>query len=365
MMEAELTTTLGYEKHSPSGTHSGNSRNGYRHRRVAGTHGEADLAVPRDRNGDYEPKILKEYSGILNNEIEEKIISLYVRGLSIRDVAAQLGELYHVEVSDQMISNVTDRILPLLKEWQNRPLESIYPIVYLDGIRFKVRSGGKVTDKVVYTILGVTMSGKKELLGLWIAESEGAKYWLSVLTELKQRGMQDMLIVCIDGLKGFGDAIRAVFPDAIVQRCIVHQIRNTTKYIPYGDRKRVCASLRSIYAAATMEAGWDALQKAKTDWPQYAVYLASWEEHWDELSEFFQFDQVIRERIYTTNAVESLHRQFRKVTKVTTIFPHEQAVLKRIFLAQSNISKQWTSALPHWGKAMAQLKIQFGDRIQL
>jgi len=219
-------------------------------------------------------------------------------------------------------------------------------------------------EKVVYTILGINTEGKKELLGLWISENEGSKYWLSVLTELKQRGVQDMLIVCVDGLKGFSDAIRAVFPEAIVQRCIVHQIRNTTKYLPYGDRKNVCTSLRAIYSAATTEAGWEALQQAKTDWPQYAVYMKSWEENWDELSEFFQFDEIIRERIYTTNAVESLHRQFRKATKATTIFPHEQAVLKRLFLAQNNISKNWTATLPHWGKAMAQLKIHFGDRIQ-
>jgi len=264
-----------------------------------------------------------------------------------------------------MVSTITDKVLPLVQEWQSRPLSSQYVLVYLDGIHFKVRDTGRIVNKCSYTILGITTEGKREILGLWINETEGAKFWLSVLTEIKNRGVEDILIACVDGLTGFSDAIHTVFPSAEVQQCIVHQIRNTVKYIPHKHKLAFCKDLRTVYTAPSEEAGLIALEAVKQQWPQYAVYLKSWENKWHELSPMFRYPAEIRKIMYTTNAIENLHRQLRKVTKTTTIFPHEDALKKLLWLAQHDITRRWTMPIHNWGIVIAQFAILFPDRIQL
>lgn len=364
MLEAEMTEHLGYDKYSVSGRNSGNSRNGHSEKKLKGNLGTADLAVPRDRNGDFEPIAVKKYETV-ESGVEEKIISMYAKGMTTRDINAHMQDIYGVDVSSSMISSITDKVQPLVHEWQVRPLNAVYPIVYLDGIFFKVRSEGKIVTKCSYTILGITQDGMKELLGIWLAESEGAKFWLQVLNELKNRGVQDILIACIDGLAGFSEAIKTIFPNTEVQRCIVHQVRNTMKYVPHKDRKSFCADLKKIYGAPTEEAGLMALEEVKQAWPQYALYLKSWEQRWPELSTFFVYPQTIRRLIYTTNGIESLHRQLRKVTKTTSVFPHDEALTKLLWLAQRDITKKWNMSLRNWGEVIGQLSIMFPDRIKL
>lgn len=364
MLEAEMTEHLGYEKHSPAGRGSGNSRNGYSEKTLKGNLGTAELTVPRDRNGSFEPVAVRKYETV-ESGVEEKIISMYAKGMTTRDINAHMRDIYGVDVSSAMISSITDKVQPLVQEWQVRPLESVYPIVYLDGIFFKVRSEGKIVTKCSYTILGVTPDGMKELLGIWLAESEGAKFWLQVLSELQNRGVQDILIACIDGLKGFPDAIKTAFPRTEVQQCIVHQVRNTMKYVPHKDKKQFCADLKKIYGAPTEEAGLTALDEVKQAWPQYALYLRSWETKWTELSTFFAYPPGVRRLIYTTNGIESLHRQLRKVTKTTSVFPHDESLIKLLWLAQRDITKKWNMALRNWGEVIGQLAIMFPDRITL
>jgi len=364
MLEAEMTEHLGYEKYHAAGRGSGNSRNGYSEKTLKGNLGTADLHVPRDRNGDFEPVAVKKYETV-ESGVEEKIISMYAKGMTTRDINAHMQDIYGVDVSSSMISSITDKVQPLVREWQVRPLNAVYPIVYLDGIFFKVRSEGKIVTKCSYTILGITQDGMKELLGIWLAESEGAKFWLQVMNELKNRGVEDILIACIDGLAGFPDAIKTVFPNAEVQQCIVHQVRNTMKYVPHKHKKQFCADLKKIYSAPTEQTGLAALSEVKQAWPQYALYLRSWETKWSELSTFFVYPQAVRRLIYTTNGIESLHRQLRKVTKTTSIFPHEEALTKLLWLAQRDITKKWNMALRNWSEVIGQLSIMFPDRIKL
>lgn len=364
MLEAEMTEHLGYDKYNAAGRGSGNSRNGYSEKTLKGNLGTAELAVPRDRNGDFEPVAVKKYETV-ESGVEEKIISMYAKGMTTRDINAHMQDIYGVDVSSSMISSITDKVQPLVHEWQVRPLNQVYPIVYLDGIFFKVRSEGKIVNKCSYTILGITQDGMKEVLGIWLAESEGAKFWLQVLNELKNRGVEDILIACVDGLAGFPDAIKAVFPDASVQQCIVHQVRNTMKYVPHKHRKQFCGDLKKIYGAPTEQAGLAALDEVKQAWPQYALYLRSWETKWPELSTFFVYPQAVRRLIYTTNGIESLHRQLRKVTKTTSVFPHEESLTKLLWLAQRDITKKWNMALRNWGEVIGQLSIMFPDRIKL
>jgi putative transposase len=364
MLESEMTEHLGYDKHSLKGKNSGNNRNGHSKKILKTSFGQSQIAVPRDRNGDFEPEAVRKYETV-DSDVEEKIISMYAKGMTTRDINEHMGDIYGISVSSGMVSTITDKVLPLVTEWQSRPLESVYPIVYLDGVHFKVRESGKIVSKCGYTVLGITQEGYKELLGIWIGQAEGAKFWLGVLTELKNRGVEDILIACIDGLKGFSDAIATVFPETAVQRCIIHQVRNTMKYVPHKHKKQFCADLRSIYTASTQEAGIEALHQVKEEWPDYSLYLRSWEENWPELSTFFQFPQAIKKIIYTTNSVESVHRQFRKVTKTTSIFPHDEALKKLLWLAQRDISKKWNMALRDWGTAITQFAILFPDRITL
>lgn len=365
MLEAEMDNHLGYQKHSPIGDKSGNSRNGYSEKTLKTGFGPSTIQVPRDRSGDFEPQAVKKYQ-TTTSDIEERIISMYAKGMTTRDINDHMRQIYGVDVSAGMVSSITDKVLPLVQEWQNRPLCPLYPIVYLDGVHFKVHESGKIVNKCGYTVLGIDDEGRKELLGLWIyGGGEGAKFWLQVLTEIKNRGVADIFIACVDGLKGFPDAIQAVYPDTTVQQCVIHQVRNTMKYVPHKHKDKFCADLRTIYTAPTEEAGYQKLQEVKEKWPMYQLYLKSWETNWPALSPFYSYPPEIRRIIYTTNAVESLHHQMRKVTKTTTIFPHDEALLKLLWLAQRDMTRKWTQPIPVWNQILPQFAILFPDRLKL
>lgn len=363
MLEAEMENHLGYKKHEASGDNIGNSRNGYSTKKLKTSFGTEELQVPRDRNSEFEPIAVKKYQTI-ESDLEEKVIAMYAKGMTTRDINSYLQDIYGVEVSAGMVSNITDKILPLINEWQVRPLEEIYVIMYLDGIHFKIRDNGKIVNKCGYTVLGVTKEGNKDLLGIWLGNSEGSKFWLQVLNEIQNRGVRDILICCVDGLKGFSDAIKAIYPNTEIQQCIIHQVRNTMKYIPHRHKKEFCADLKEIYGAPNEKAGFENLQRVKKKWKQYEMYLKSWEIKWEELNSFYKYSQPVRRIIYTTNAVESLHRQFRKVTKTTCVFPNEESLIKLLWLAQRDISKRWNMAIQNWGEIMGQISIMFKDRIQ-
>jgi putative transposase len=364
ILQAELSHHLGYEKYESIGRNLGNSRNGAYPKTINTNSGGINIEVPRDRDSTYEPKIIPK-GKITDNEFEDKIISMYAKGMSTRDINEHVADMYGADMSDPMVSMITDKVLPLIIEWQSRPLESLYCFLYLDGIVYKVRDNGKIVNKTVYVVMGIDKQGHKDVLGLWIAGTEGSKFWMSVLTEIKNRGVKDVLFASIDGLSGFSEAIKAVFPDCNIQRCIVHQIRNTLKYIPHKDMKAFAGALKTIYTASTEEAGYEALLQLKEDWPQYAVYLKSWETNWSDLSTFYSYSPEIRRILYTTNPIESLNRQFRKVTKTTTIFPTDQSVLKLLWLAQRDIVKKWTLPIQNWGQILAQLSVLFPEKISL
>ena len=364
MLDAELTNHLGYPKNHPSGHHTGNSRNGHYEKTLKTSFGEERINIPRDRNGEYEPIAVKKGESV-QSDVEEKIIAMYAKGLTTRDINSYLEDIYRVSISSDMVSSITDKVLPRVEEWQSRPLASLYPVVYLDGIHFKVRDNGKIVSKCAYILLGITVDGIKEVLGIWVGESEGAKFWMQVLSEIRNRGVQNILICCVDGLSGFSEAIKTIFPDAIVQRCIVHQVRNTVKYVPHKEKKEFCADLKTIYGAPSEEAGMQALIAVQKKWPQYKVYLQRWEEHWNELSPFYSFPEEIRRMIYTTNAIESLNRQFRKVTKTTSIFPHDKSLTKLLWLAQRDISRKWGMSVRNWGQILAQFAILFPEKITI
>src|SRR5882724_1046742 len=364
MLDAEMTGHVGYEKYESKGRNSGNSRNGYSQKTLKTSFGPAPLLIPRDRSGTFEPIAVRKYETV-DNDVEERIISMYAKGMTTRDIERHMQDLYGVEVSAGMVSTITDKVMPLVQEWQSRPLASHYVLVYLDGIHFKVRDTGRIVNKCSYTILGITAEGKREILGLWINDTEGAKFWLEVLSEIKNRGVEDILIASVDGLTGFSDAIHTAFPNAEVQQCIVHQIRNTVKYVPHKHKQQFCKDLRAVYTAPTEEAGLSALEAVKQQWPDYAVYLKSWENKWHELSPMFRYPGEIRKIMYTTNTIENLHRQLRKVTKTTTIFPHEDALKKLLWLAQHDITRRWTMPIHNWGTVIAQFAILYPDRILL
>lgn len=324
------------------------------------------IRVPRKRRGIREDDLRgseKRYEAA-ENETEERIIALYAKGLTTRDITNYLREHHGIDISQSMISTITDKVYPQIKEWQSRPLSSVYPFIYLDGLHFKVREGGKIVPRCAYIVLGVSGQGYKEVLGIWIGESEGAKFWMGILNELKNRGVEEILIACIDGLRGFGEAIKAIYPSAEVQQCVVHQVRHTIKFLPHKDREPFCDDLKMVYAAPSEEAGRDALERVKDKWPQYQPYLRSWEEKWAELAPFFAYPDQIRKSIYTTNAIENLNRQFRKVTKTTTLFPHDQSLEKLLWLAQDDITKRWSKQVRNWGAILSQLAILFPGKIE-
>jgi transposase-like protein len=359
-LEAEMTEHLGYEKNSNAGDNSGNSRNGHTEKTVLLENQSAVIEVPRDRNGTFEPVIMPKHEKRVPL-FNDQIISLYSFGMTDRDIKAHLEKIYNVEVSPDLISRVTNAVLDEVREWQSRPLEKSYAIVYLDALKVKGREEGKSCLKSVYTALAVTFEGKKEVLGLWIAENEGAKFWAGVLTELKNRGVEDILIACMDGLTGFPDALHAIYPNTRIQLCIVHMIRNSTKFVSYKDLKKVCADLKAIYTAPTEPATRNALEDFGKAWDgKYPMVYKSWDHHWENLCEFFKYPPEIRKAIYTTNAVESLHYQLRKVTKNRSLFSTDDAILKLLYLAIRNVSKKWTMPIREWGQALNQFAIEFG-----
>lgn len=363
-LEAEMTEHLGYAKgEREGGRGSGNSRNGVSTKTVKGEHGEVTIRVPRDRQGSFEPQIVKKRQTRIAG-FDDKIIAMYARGASVRDIRCQLQELYGVEVSPDLISRVTDGVLDEVKAWQNRPLDPVYPIVYLDALVVKARDGGLVKNKHVYLALGINMEGQKEVLGLWIQRSEGAKFWHQILAELRNRGLQDMLIVCTDGLTGFPEAIESVFPDAVVQTCIVHLLRNSVRYVTWKDRRAVLADLKPVYTAPTEQAALDALAAFDERWKdRYPMIAQSWQAAWERVVAFLAFPPEIRKAIYTTNAIESINRQLRKVIKTKGHFPNDDAIAKILFLALRNASKTWTMPIRDWSRALHQLAIQFPGRL--
>ena len=361
-MKAELGQHLGYAKHDPAGYHSGNARNGTTAKTVKGEFGEIVVETPRDRNGTFEPHILRKHQTRFEG-FDEKILALYARGMTTRDIQAHLQEMYGVEVSAGLISDVTDAVLEEVKAWQSRPLEPLYPILYLDAMFVKMRHEGRVDNRAVYVAIGIDVEGHKEVLGLWTHATEGAKFWLAVLTELRNRGVKDLFIVCVDGLKGFPQAIEAVFPRALVQSCIVHLVRASLNYVNWKERKRVAAELKPIYRAATAEEAEQRLEEFAATWgTKYQAIVKLWRENWSRVIPFFAFPAEVRKVIYTTNAVESLHMSLRKVTKNRGSFPNEEAALKLLYLALRNVSRKWET-VQHWKSALNQFEILWGDRI--
>lgn len=358
-LEAELDETLGYGKHEVS--EKKNSRNGYSKKTIKTELGEISLNIPRDRNGEFEPQIVPKHQRNVNG-IEDKILSLYSKGMTTRDISDQIKELYDVEISAETVSNITNRILPLVSEWQNRPLEKTYSFIFMDAIHYKVRDDKRVVVKAAYVVIGVDLDGNKEVLGIWIGANESSKFWLSVLNDLKNRGVQDVLIFCVDGLNGFKEAIGATFPFAKIQRCIIHQIRSSMKYVPYKDKKAFVADLKTIYTAVTESEAMENLIDVKEKWVnKYPNAIKSWEDNWDNLSTFFEFSPYIRKIIYTTNVIESLNSQFRKVTKTKLIFPTDESLLKMLYLATERVHAKWTRSYANWDLVINELKIIFSD----
>jgi len=362
MLEGELKHHLGYEKHDPAGNGSGNSRNGKSKKTLKGDVGELPIEVPRDRNGTFEPKIIEKHQTRFDG-FDDKILSMYARGMTVRDIQGHLKELYGVDVSAGLISDVTDGVMEEVKAWQDRPLEPLYPIVYLDALMVKMRHEGKVENRAVYTAIGIDLEGQKSVLGLWTSSHEGAKYWMSVLTNLRNRGLRDIFLCCTDGLKGFAEAIEAIFPKVLVQTCIVHLIRASLNYVSWKERKTVAADLKSIYRAATAEQAAAALEEFRRKYPRHQAVADVWERNWQRVIPFFEFPEEIRKIIYTTNAVESLHMTLRKVTKNRGSFPSEESAIKLLYLALQNVAKKWHT-VQGWKEALRQFTIRWGDRIE-
>ena len=364
VMTAELEAHLGYPKHDPDGQNSGNSRNGHSKKTLKGDFGEVEVKTPRDRNGEFSPQLIAKGQTRIN-KLDQQILALYARGMSTRDIAEALQEMYGADVSATVISKVTDAVHDEVLRWQNRPLDSVYPILYLDGIVVKVHQDKRVIKKTVYVALGVNAEGHKELLGLWIAETEGAKFWLTVLTELQNRGVEDVLIACVDGLTGFPDAINTVFPQAQVQLCIVHQVRNSLKYVSYKDRKAVATDLKRIYQSPTVDEAEHELTAFEQAWGEkFPCIGKSWRANWENLITLFDYPDDIRKAIYTTNAIESLNSVIRKAIKQRKIFPHDTSVMKIVYLAMEKASAKWTMPIRNWPAAMNRFAILFPDRIK-
>ena len=362
MLNAEFDEHMGYEKYEQKAPKT-NYRNGSSKKTVKTSQGEITLDIPRDRNGDFEPIIVEKHNRDIS-DIDSKIINLYARGMSTRDITEAIKDVYGVEVSATMISKITDKIIPLALEWQNRPLNTIYPIVFIDCVHFNVKNDNMVVKKAAYVVLGVTESGYKEVLGIWIGENETAKFWLSVLTDLKNRGVNDILIICSDGLTGIKQAINSVYPQAVQQRCIVHLIRNSCKFISYKDRKSFCADLRNVYTANTEEQAQIALDNCKSKWQEkYPYAFKPWEDNWNEVCSMFNYVPELRKIMYTTNSIESLNSAFRKFTKIRSVFPTDESLFKSLYLAQEKITEKWTSPYSNWGVIYSSLQIIFENRI--
>lgn len=362
-LSAELENHLGYPPHAVIGHHSGNSRNGTTPKIVKGTHGEVLIETPRDRLGTFEPQIVKKGQTRIT-QMDEQILCLYAKGLSTRDIVEAFQEMYGAEVSAGLVSQVTNAVLEQVQEWQARPLDEVYPMVYLDCIILKIRQDKRVIKKAIYLALGVNLEGHKELLGMWISENEGAKFWLSILTELKNRGLEQILIACVDGLSGFPEAIEVVYPQARVQLCIIHQVRNSLKYVSWKDYKAVTADLKQVYRSATEDEALHELEKFANKWDdKYPQISKSWNTHWTNLRTIFDFPEEIRNAIYTTNAIESLNSVIRKATKKRKIFPTDQSALKVVFLATQSAAKKWTMPIQNWKQALNRFAIEFEEQL--
>ena len=363
MLQGELDEHLGYEKHSPDGYNTGNSRNGTSKKKVkTETLGDMVLNIPRDRNATFEPKLVPKHQR-MSDKIEEVIVGMYSRGMTTRDIEEQVKEMYGIEVSEGTISNVTNRLIDNIKQWQNRPLESVYFIVWMDGISLKIRSNGKVINKTIFLVIGLNKEGMKEVLGMWINETESASFWLTVLTDLKARGVEDILIACTDNLKGFTDAIKSSFPKTLTQLCVVHQIRNSCRYVVWKDKKEFVTDLKTVYGATNEQAAADALNEFEAKWgKKYGYAIQSWRNNWEDLTHYFQFPPEIRHIIYTTNVIESLNSGIRKYTRSKNIFPDDSSAMKAVYLAINNLEKKWTQTIRNWGAILNQFIIIFEDR---
>lgn len=363
-LEAELDDELGYSKYDYKNKDTDNSRNGHSSKTLRTSFGDVDVSVPRDRKGEFEPQVLKKNQTSVSQDIEEKILSMYAKGMTTGDIEAHIRDIYGIEISDTTISRITDKILPLAKEWQQRPLEAVYAVVFLDAIHYHVRSEGQIVKKAVYIAIGVDLDGKKDVLGMWVGENESAKFWATVLNGLRNRGVEDIFIACTDNLTGFSAAIEAVFPKTEIQNCIIHQIRNSTKYVSYKDLKALMADLKAVYAAVDEASALESLNVFAQHWgKKYPKISVSWQENWPNLSTYFKYPQEVRRLIYTTNAIEGFNRQLRKVTKSKSVFPTDDSLLKMLYLAMIDITKKWTGRRQDWSMIHAQLAVFFAERM--
>ena len=365
VLESELENELGYSRYDYKNKQTDNSRNGYSKKTVQSSQGEIELKIPRDRNGEFEPELVKKHQMDISG-IEDKILFMYSQGTSTRDIEKAMMEMYGIEVDDTKVSKITDKILPLIKEWQERPLQSVYAMLILDAIHYKVREDGIVVKKAAYIAIGTDLEGKKDVLGIWLGATESSKYWLSVLNGLKNRGVEDILIASIDGLSGFVEALNVAYPKTEVQRCIIHQIRNSTRYVSYKDLKAFTADLKPIYKAPDEASGISALDEFEAKWgKKYSLAVKSWRNNWAELATFFKYPPEIRKLIYTTNAIENFNRQLRKVTKTKSAFVSDDALMKLLYLTTMNIVDKWTMPVKDWGQILDQLYMFFGDRVKI
>jgi transposase-like protein len=364
-LNTEMTEHLGYEKNKPGNDKHNNSRNGKTTKTVTSEHGDLPLDVPRDRNSEFEPKIIKKHQRRFEG-FDDKILSLYAHGMTTRDIQNHIKEMYDVDVSPELVSQVTNEIMNEVREWQSRPIDTLYPIVFFDAIVVKGRTDGKASNKSVYLAIGINLEGKKEVLGMWIAENEGAKFWMNIITELNNRGLKDILIACIDGLKGFPEAINSVFPNTRIQLCIVHMVRNSVKYVSWKDRKAICTDLKKIYNAPSEKIGMEELEIFSEKWDKkYPSISKSWRTNWNNLNEFFAYPENIRKAIYTTNAIESLNASLRKVVQKRSAFPTDESIFKVLYLSLTKAEKKWTMPIRDWGMALNQFALIFEDRVQL
>ena len=363
-LETELDDELGYSRYDYRNKNTENSRNGHSSKTLRTSFGDVEVAVPRDRKGEFEPQLLKKNQTSISQDIEEKILSMYAKGMTTGDIEAHIQDIYGVDVSDTTVSRITDKILPVAKEWQQRPLEAVYAVVFLDAIHYHVRSEGHIVKKAVYIAIGIDLDGHKDVLGMWVGENESAKYWATVLNSLRNRGIEDIFIACTDNLCGFSTAIEAVFPKTEIQNCIIHQIRNSSKYVSYKDLKALMADLKAVYAAVDEDAALMALDTFSEHWDKkYPTISQSWRANWANLSTYFKFPQELRRLIYTTNAIEGFNRQLRKVTKAKSVFPTDESLFKMLYLAMMDITQKWTGRRQDWSMIQAQLAAYFEDRM--
>lgn len=363
-LETELDDELGYIRYDYCNKNTENSRNGHSSKTLRTSFGDVEVAVPRDRKGEFEPQLLKKNQTSISQDIEEKILSMYAKGMTTGDIEAHIQDIYGVDVFDTTVSRITDKILPVAKEWQQRPLEAVYTVVFLDAIHYHVRSEGHIVKKAVYIAIGIDLDGHKDVLGMWVGENESAKYWATVLNSLRNRGIEDIFIACTDNLCGFSTAIEAVFPKTEIQNCIIHQIRNSSKYVSYKDLKALMADLKAVYAAVDEDAALMALDAFSEHWDKkYPTISQSWRANWANLSTYFKFPQKLRRLIYTNNAIEGFNRQLRKVTKAKSVFPTDESLFKMLYLAMMDITKKWTGRRQDWSMIHAQLAVYFEDRM--